>query len=185
MTTSSGRKSPNLRQQKSPNLNLATDLQKNVKQWKSLRWWEVQHSPREGPCKLSQRPRALWEGSLKIFLRHTFGLWPQVCLQKIFWELSHNALGRCESSHGALPFGVFYLPPPLAFPLFIPHIRLLKYLYELIWTRGDRTCSHLWFFKIVCSCFFKGQCKQKQEMCIDHLKIKILIRLPLKGMNWE
>ena len=29
------------------------------KQWKSRRWWEVEHSPREGPCELSQRPRAL------------------------------------------------------------------------------------------------------------------------------
>ena len=36
---------------------------KNVKQWKGLRRWEVEHSPREGPCKLSQSPQALWEGS--------------------------------------------------------------------------------------------------------------------------
>ena len=66
MRTSSGQKSPNLRRQKSPNLNLATGFMKNVKQWKGLRWWEVEHSPREGPCKLSQRPRALWEGSLHL-----------------------------------------------------------------------------------------------------------------------
>ena len=26
---------------------------KNVKQWKGLRWWEVEHSPREGPFKWS------------------------------------------------------------------------------------------------------------------------------------
>ena len=29
-------------------------------------------------------------------------------------ELSHNALGHCESSFGALPEGLFYLPPPSA-----------------------------------------------------------------------
>ena len=43
------------------------------------RGWQVEQSPREGPWKLSQRPRAL---------------------------------GRCESSLGALPEGLFYLPPP-------------------------------------------------------------------------
>ena len=58
-------------------------------------------------------------------LRQTFGLRPQVCLQKVFWELSHNALGRCESSHGALPLGMFYLPTPSAFPVFIPDYRRL------------------------------------------------------------
>ena len=31
---------------------------------------------------------------------------------------THIALGHCESSHGALPLGMFYLPPPEAFPLF-------------------------------------------------------------------
>ena len=66
MRTSSGQKSPNLRQQKSPNLNLATGFMKNVKQWKGLRWGEGEYSPRGGPCKLSQRPRALWEGSLHL-----------------------------------------------------------------------------------------------------------------------
>ena len=64
MRTSSGRKSPNLCQQKSPNLNLATGFMKNVKQWKGLRWWEVEHSLQEGPCELSQRPR---EKPLKRF----------------------------------------------------------------------------------------------------------------------
>ena len=57
MRTSSRQESPNLRRQKSPNINLAMGFMKNVKQWKGLRWWEVEHSPQEGPCKLSQRPR--------------------------------------------------------------------------------------------------------------------------------
>ena len=57
MRTSSWRKSPNLRRQKSPNLNLATGFMKNVKQWKGLRWWEVEHSPREGPCSTSHHLR--------------------------------------------------------------------------------------------------------------------------------
>ena len=34
-----------------------------------------------------------YEGSLKIFFRQTFGLQPQVCLQKIFWEPSESSLG--------------------------------------------------------------------------------------------
>ena len=59
-------------------------------------------------------PPALWEGSLKIFLRQSFGLRPQIWLQKIIWKLSYNALGHCESFFGALPEGLFYLPPPSA-----------------------------------------------------------------------
>ena len=124
MRTSSRQKSPNLRRQKSPSLNLATDFKKNVKHWKGLRWWEVEHSPREGPCKLSQSPRALWEGSLKIFFKQTYCLRPQVCLQKIFcpqvclwkifWELSHNAFSQRPRALWELtwsPPWVTVLPP--------------------------------------------------------------------------
>ena len=89
------RKSPNLRRQKSPNLNLATDFKKNVKHWKGLRCWEVEHSPREGPCKLSQSPRALWEGSLKIFSQSVSMTtnYHMVCIKQItspWYQLSQN-----------------------------------------------------------------------------------------------
>ena len=51
---------------------------------------------------------------------------PQVCLWKIFWELSHKAF-----SHGSLPGHVFYLTYLRPASLFIPHI----------WTPQ---CSTLW-----------------------------------------
>ena len=54
--------------------------------------------------------KKMWESSQKIFWRQTWGCRPKVCRRKILRE----------SSHGALPFEMFYLPPPLAFPLVIP-----------------------------------------------------------------
>ena len=70
------------------------------------RWWEVE-PPTEGSVETLTSPRALWEGSLKIFFRQTYSLQSQVCLRKIFWELF-------ESSLGALPEGLLYFPPPSA-----------------------------------------------------------------------
>ena len=77
----------------------------------------------------------------QVFFGQTFGLRPQVCLQKIFWELSHKALGRCESSHGALPLGMFYLPPHSAFPVFIPNLLYGLFVITITLTHLIKTIS--------------------------------------------
>ena len=71
---------------------------KNVKQWCRPQVVGGTTVLTGGPRILSQRPQALREGSLR----------------KIFWELSDNAIGHCESILGALPGGLFYLTPPAA-----------------------------------------------------------------------
>ena len=50
---------------------------------------------------------------------------PQVCLWKIFWELSHKAF-----SHGSLPGHVFYLTYLRPASLFIPFFTMQNYIFS-------------------------------------------------------
>ena len=59
-------------------------------------------------------------GSLKIFLRQTFGLRPQVCFCKIFWEPSDSSLGKTLSILGNLPRAKFFHTTLRLDPHFVP-----------------------------------------------------------------
>ena len=59
-------------------------------------------------------------GSLKIFLRQTFGLQPQVCLRKIFWEPSDSSLRNSLRILGKLPKEYFYHTTLRLDPHFVP-----------------------------------------------------------------
>ena len=58
--------------------------------------------------------------TLKIFLRQTFGLRPQVCLQKIFWEPSDSSLRNSLRILGNLPKEYFYHTTLRLDPHFVP-----------------------------------------------------------------
>ena len=78
---------------------------------------------REVPRILRLFPREESEGSLKIFLRQTFSLRPQVCLRKIFWEPSDSSLRNSLRIVGNLPKEYFYHTTLRLDPHFVPHLK--------------------------------------------------------------